>query len=404
MFLKKYKYIKNFFSLSISSKYKSEFDISINKINVTRAKITSIIFIVLEFMQLMFLLIIKRGSLLQKNNIYYGTMYILFLVAMIVYLIIFIKLGKNISKHTAGIRITGVTFAGIILLWCACISLFDQWSSGQIIVYTVAIISIAVTPIFEPVTLFFIYLTVQVIFCIFLPYFQKSSAILYSNYINSTTFLIIAWGISCMMYKKQVDDFNNRKIIQEKSDELRVVNHKLEKLSQTDGLTGIFNRAMFDKTIGLEWDRCRLNFIPLSLIMIDLDFFKAFNDNYGHQAGDKCLKKVAAALLACVKHSSDTVARYGGEEFAVILPHVEKEDALVLAEQMRKMVEELAIIHEYSSVSHHVTISLGVYTDIPSNAFSIEDFIRTTDKALYEAKVVRNRTVVAYTDMFDNNM
>lgn len=402
MFFKIFKLIRSFLLVSVSDKYKREFVIGINRINVTRAKITAITFIALEIMQLVVSFIIKRDGFLKKPDIYYGAMYILLLLVMIVYLVIFVKLENNVPEYGTSIRVAGVSFVSFILFWCAGISLLDQLSSGQIIVYAVAIISVAVTPIFEPVTLLLIYLTIHALFLVLVPYFQKSSGMLFGNYFNSTTFLIISWAISCMRYKKQVEDFNNRKIIQKKSDELKRVNkeleeanQKLEKLSQTDSLTGIFNRFMFDRTVKAEWDRCERYFIPLSLIMIDIDFFKAFNDNYGHQAGDDCIRQVAGVLSACARRSSDIVARYGGEEFAIILPHMKKESALEFAEQLRKKVEELAIPHTNSSISEYTTISLGVHTVVPSDASSIEQFIRTADKALYEAKKDRNNIVVA---------
>lgn len=396
------KLIRNFLFVSVPDKYKKEFLTSINEINVNRAKITSITFIVLEVMQFLLWGIMKKGSLLKKPNIYYGAMYILLLLTMIVYLLVFLKLATNISKHETSIWFAGISFITSILLWCAGISLLDQLSSGQIIVYTVAIIAIAVTPFFEPLTLLLIYLSIQALFIFLLPHFQKSIGILFGNYINSTTFIIISWAISCMRYKNQVAVFNNRKLIQHNSDELERMNkelaeanQKLEKLSQTDSLTGIFNRFVFDTKLKDEWDRCKRNFVQLSLIMIDIDFFKAFNDHYGHQAGDDCLKRVSLALSSCAKRSSDIVARYGGEEFAVILTYMNKESVLEFAENLKENVERLAIPHMYSSISEHITISLGVHTVIPSNASSIEEFIGTADKALYEAKKARNNIVVA---------
>ncbi|CEO89910.1 GGDEF domain-containing protein, partial [Syntrophaceticus schinkii] len=193
---------------------------------------------------------------------------------------------------------------------------------------------------------------------------------------------------------------NIKKIIQEKSDELERVNkeleeanQKLEKLSQTDSLTGIFNRSVFDRTIRAEWDRCKRHHSPLSLIMVDIDIFKAYNDNYGHQAGDDCIRWVAQSLRACVKRSSDIVARYGGDEFAVILPHVNRDTAVQFADQIRKKVLELAIPHPFSPVSPYLTISAGVQTLIPSDELSIEKLIRTADQALYEAKKEHNEVV-----------
>jgi len=129
--------------------------------------------------------------------------------------------------------------------------------------------------------------------------------------------------------------------------------------------------------------------------MVDIDFFKEINDSYGHQAGDCYIKLVADVLTATAKRSSDKVARYGGDEFVILLPHTNKENALYLAEQMRKGVEEKSVPHLSSDVSYHVTISLGINTIIPSDELSIDEFIRKTYKALYMAKEKRNCSVLA---------
>lgn len=241
------------------------------------------------------------------------------LVVMIAFFTIFTKLGADVAKHISCIRYTGIFFIGFILMWCAGISLLDQLTSGQVIVYVVAIIAIAITPFFEPVILFLVYLTIHSLFLIAMPYFQESAQLLLGNSLNTTTFVIMSWAISCMRYKKQAEDFNNKKILLKKNDELRLINmqlqeanQKLEIMSMTDGLTGIINRLSFDTTIKDEWNRCKRHSIPLSLIMVDIDFFKEFNDNYGHQAGDCCIKIIADVLTVHAKRSSDKVARYGG--------------------------------------------------------------------------------------------
>lgn len=178
--------------------------------------------------------------------------------------------------------------------WCAGISLLDQLTSGQVIVYVVAVISIAITPFYEPLRLFLLYLAVHSLFITVMPYFQESTQLLYQNSLNTTTFVIMSWAISFMRYKKQAEDFNNKKII----------------------------------------------------LKID--------------------------------------------EFVILLPYTDKENALNIAEQMRKGVEEKSVPHLYSGVSDHVTISLGINTIIPSDESSIDEFISNTDKALYMAKKRRN--------------
>jgi diguanylate cyclase (GGDEF)-like protein len=400
LFLKIFQLIKSLFVVSVAEQYKREFVLTVNEINVRRVKVTAITFIILEGILIIISLVKNKSDFFKQPDVYYSGMYVLLFIASILYLLVFIKLGKNIPASGTLIQVIGISFTCLLLYWCVGIALLDQLSYGQIIVYIVALISIAAVPFFPPLTVLLIFFSAQALFIAFMPYFQQSTEILYGNYINSTAFLIIAWVISCIRYISYVEDFEHKKIIQEKSDELERVNkeleeanQKLEKLSQTDSLTGIFNRSVFDRTIRAEWDRCKRHHSPLSLIMVDIDIFKAYNDNYGHQAGDDCIRWVAQSLRACVKRSSDIVARYGGDEFAVILPHVNRDTAVQFADQIRKKVLELAIPHPFSPVSPYLTISAGVQTLIPSDELSIEKLIRTADQALYEAKKEHNEVV-----------
>ena len=188
-------------------------------------------------------------------------------------------------------------------------------------------------------------------------------------------------------------------LLQSKDNELlrlKEVNLHLESLSSQDGLTGIPNRRNFDKFIKVNWKNSFREQQPLSLIMIDIDYFKVYNDNYGHLHGDYCLILVAKTLVSNIKRPIDLVARYGGEEFIAILPNTDKEGALFVAERMRKSIEKLAIKHEHSSVADCVTISLGVADIIPKPSDSIADFIHSVDNALYLAKQEgRNRVSYA---------
>lgn len=174
--------------------------------------------------------------------------------------------------------------------------------------------------------------------------------------------------------------------------ELREQNFKLESLSLSDGLTGISNRRNFDQYIQMCWKNCMRSGRPLSLIMADIDYFKAYNDNYGHLQGDECLIEVARTIASSCRRPMDLAARYGGEEFSVVLPDTDKDDALAIAERIRSAIEELLIKHEHSEVASHVTLSLGVYTLTPESPCSVEEFIDCADKALYNSKSTgRNR-------------
>lgn len=168
--------------------------------------------------------------------------------------------------------------------------------------------------------------------------------------------------------------------------QLKAANLELHRLASLDGLTQVANRRCFDESLNVEWRRMAREKMPLSLIMFDLDYFKRYNDTYGHQAGDACLQQVAAAVQAVLKRPADLLARYGGEEFVVILPNTSSEGAVHIAEQIQAAVRGLAIVHESSSISDHVTLSLGVACTHPVPNSSPTILIAAADKALYQAK------------------
>lgn len=167
-------------------------------------------------------------------------------------------------------------------------------------------------------------------------------------------------------------------------------------LTRMDGLTGIANRRYFDETLAMEWRRCAREMKPLSLILIDIDFFKRFNDFYGHQAGDSCLRQVASCLKAGFTRSHDLAARYGGEEFACILPDTPLEGAEAKAGLLLKAIKILNIVHEKTDVEEKlVTISLGVACTIPSPGSDSADLLLHADRMLYAAKAAGRATVKA---------
>ncbi|WP_434684932.1 diguanylate cyclase domain-containing protein [Pseudanabaena minima] len=179
-------------------------------------------------------------------------------------------------------------------------------------------------------------------------------------------------------------------------EELRCVTQKLEKLVNIDGLTHIANRRCFDDRLEQEWLRLCREKQPISLLLFDVDYFKRYNDAYGHQLGDECLVKLAQAAQVAVSRSTDLVARYGGEEFVIILPNTDLEGAIAVAERLHKSVQSLGIAHQTSDVSSVVTISLGLAALVPSLEKSPKDLINQADQALYRAKQKgRNQTAIA---------
>jgi diguanylate cyclase (GGDEF)-like protein len=167
---------------------------------------------------------------------------------------------------------------------------------------------------------------------------------------------------------------------------LQEANEELQALASTDSLTQLANRRQFDRHLEAEWQRLTREQRPLSLILCDIDYFKPYNDCYGHPTGDQCLTQVAQALTQTSRRPADLVARYGGEEFAVILPNTDTQGAYKVAYSMRQELAALAIPHEASSVSEYITLTMGIATIIPSRDSSPQDLLQAADLALYHAK------------------
>jgi len=168
--------------------------------------------------------------------------------------------------------------------------------------------------------------------------------------------------------------------------QLKIRTDMLEQLAMVDGLTGIANRRSFNENLDYEWKRAARSSRLVSLIMMDIDHFKAYNDNYGHGAGDDCLQRVAMALQTVLQRPSDMIARYGGEEFVALLPETDDMGAAEVAEAFRKAVANFSLPHAFSPVADHVTISLGHATRPASPDYPPRKLLESADQALYRAK------------------
>lgn len=184
--------------------------------------------------------------------------------------------------------------------------------------------------------------------------------------------------------------------LRETQAKLEEKNAELKKLSCMDGLTGIANRRRLDEFLQKECLRSVRDDSPLSVILIDIDFFKPYNDHYGHLAGDECLRKVARGMDEVVQRASDLVARYGGEEFSVVLPNTDLKGAIRIATELLEKIRALGVPHEYSKAADIVTISLGVVSRVACENLAPADLLNLADAALYEAKESgRNRYCIA---------
>ncbi|ERT08385.1 diguanylate cyclase domain protein [Lyngbya aestuarii BL J] len=185
-------------------------------------------------------------------------------------------------------------------------------------------------------------------------------------------------------------DISDRKRIEialrQREIELRQANQQLKQLSRTDPLTQVANRGYFETYLQQQWQRSTREEYPLSVILLDVDYFKRYNDTYGHPAGDYCLKQIAQSLKKSVQRPADLVARYGGEEFVIILVNTDEKGAVHIAEKIRAEIQNLNIPHRASEVSDRVTVSIGIRTGIPTSKPQPDTLIKQADEALYTAK------------------
>lgn len=199
--------------------------------------------------------------------------------------------------------------------------------------------------------------------------------------------------------KKQVE--KRIKELELRNQELELANEQLQILSSLDGLTGISNRRHFERLLTQEWRRNLRDRTPISIALMDIDFFKKYNDTYGHQAGDECLRQVASAIATIPNRPGDFTARYGGEEFVVLLTNTQLKGALKIGENIRSVIESLKIPHSTSDVCPYVTVSIGIVSVTPFELDNPYDFVNKADIALYGAKRNGRNKVQVYIESND---
>jgi diguanylate cyclase (GGDEF)-like protein len=198
----------------------------------------------------------------------------------------------------------------------------------------------------------------------------------------------IHWAVLRQRVRRLLEQANLRQQLEAANQQLAVVVKELQRLVSIDGLTQVANRRCLDEYLDQECRRSLREQIPISLVLCDIDFFKNYNDNYGHQEGDRCLQEVAQAISKATNRPADLVARYGGEEFAIVLPNTDEEGGMNVALRATEVVRSLQLVHEHSKVSNFVTISCGVATLTPWQNLQAQatHLLKAADRALYTAK------------------
>lgn len=402
----------------IPPEYQQSFLVELARFNIKRGKLFAAVIIGIEFI-LLLIDVLSRSVHTTFKFDWYAVMYIIMIVITGCLLLLFSHLEHNLNKespHVMALNLTLITYVTFLITWGAVISLQDQVLYGNIVAFLINMLVGSLIFYLKPTYQIIPQLIGSAVLLIGLPSFQPSFDILIGHYANLSIFLIFSGIIARTNYANYIQNFVSQKLIEEKSilltqindnllleiqsrkhaqKELEQANKQLKAISSLDALTGIPNRRKLDESLKEYWTKVVREKLPIAVMMIDIDFFKIYNDTNGHLAGDQCLQTVAEVINKC-RRDEDFAARFGGEEFIFIATGLTKEETLVLGETIRAEIEAQCLKHPFSSASPYVTASVGIHWLNPTSSDLVRETINKADQAMYQAKEEgRNRVVLA---------
>ncbi|GAA0179559.1 GGDEF domain-containing protein [Clostridium sediminicola] len=381
-------FVKKLF-VKIPEKYKEEFERETSLHNTKNC---------MQFSKVVFLfeVIIIAVSFMPMPKTFYGTtleyyriMYILLGVIILLYMFLFKTIRNGKIKKQITIQYIHLSYVVIGLLWGSGISILDQIYYHQIIVYLTFIVGISLVIFIKPYLLLYVYTVIQVLFMSMIYLMEDSKLQIFGHCLNTTIFITIGWFVSRHLYKDRLESFIKRKIIEEKNVELNKANKKLEELSSHDSLTGLYNRRKLNTILDEQWENSINKNIKLFMIMIDIDYFKKFNDTYGHIEGDRCIIEISNILKSFCRENGGFAARYGGDEFCLIFPGIQKNILESKIISLREKVRGLKLYNQLSPIDKYITISLGLYVGMAEKNIDPWSFVINADRDLYNNKLRR---------------
>ena len=389
-------WLKDVLFYRIPDEHKVPFESEIFRTNILSAKITALV-LLLSSLVLTIVYIIETDY----GHILFELIFITFFILTSVYYLILDRLSKNVDKYLRIIKTISCIYVELVLSCAAAFSAYHQDNAFCGILYMALVFVFCYCFYCESVKLLII-LGISQTFYLLVTFLKHGiSGTLVSSAILTWMYLAVSYILSRLSYRRKFYEYITKAIIQEKNEQLSRLNEELtetnlqlKKLSYTDSLTGLNNRRHMNEILQKEWERCRTEKRPLSLLMIDIDNFKALNDLFGHPVGDDCLQQIAALMKHILDDTGAVLARYGGEEFMVALPCTDESHAYNIAEQLRTGVEKHMFVWRGHGSEIQITISIGVASIVPDDEYSIDDLILSSDKSMYVAKKSKNKTIV----------
>ncbi|MFZ3131642.1 MAG: diguanylate cyclase [Desulfosporosinus sp.] len=382
--------------------------------NLRRGRIFAIMMIVFEL--IIAGLDISAAVFKVDSRFNFSSYLIMYLVMILINVIYLLSINSSKALTDKSLRQLGnleiglVAYITLIMSWGSIVSLMDQKIYGHLMAFMVNMIACSVVCFLDSKKMIIPYVCSVLMIFIGLPFFQSSSDVLVGHYVNLCVFIIISWLASRIIFVSYYSDYKSKRTLQKTNIilereikqnsvtnlKLAAANVQLNELALIDELTGIPNRRSFRNHIDIAFERYVNENSLLSILMIDVDYFKQFNDNYGHNEGDKVLRTVANQINSVVRHNMDFVARWGGEEFIYVAFNANAAESGKIAETIRRKVLELKIPHGFSENWGYISVSIGTATIEVRGKADVSKGIERADKALYLAKTSGRNCVKVY--------
>lgn len=371
---------------ALPQKMKRNFETEIASKNYKVERFVLPLILLIELFNMLHLLFFRGAGLNTYFNKIYFTMYAVLFGATQLFFAVQVSSRNRFTKR---LRLTGAAELAYVVLfafWCTGITILDQRSNNNIYAFLLGMLTIAMLIYLKPWKAVALFSVNQVLLFCFFTTFQPQPADNFGSYLNTSIISLMSICISVARYQGRLEDYRKQQVIALQNRKISDINRQLRALALTDELSGLYNRRYLDRMLSHKWKDCIRSSESLSVVMLDIDDFKKYNDRYGHQAGDQCITAIAEKIKLCFGQYSDFLLRYGGEEFTIILIGMDASQVLALVQGFCHCVEQLDIPHEDSTHASHITVSAGIFHGVPTPEMQTHDFIANADRALYRAK------------------
>lgn len=377
----------------IPQERKDGFDVEISRRNVQVSYAMLPLMLAFELYNIWRVFFLSEGLTTPANRCYFA-LYVLLALFSAAGLGVALTARRKVENHTR--LILGFTFAYLVFicLFGTGITLLDLRRTVDLMTYSNIVIGVSIFFYIRPWQQLLLLAGNHVLLWACIACLRPEAVNDAGALINSTFLVIVAIAMGMTRYYGRALDYKNRVLISEQNDKITQINAQLAEQVVTDTLSGLYNRRFLDKQLAQEWEDSARAGCCAALIMIDVDNFKNFNDEYGHQAGDECIRRIAGVMTDAIDHRTDYVVRYGGEEFAAVLFEATRERASAVAEDIRSRVEALGIENRHAPTGEVLTVSEGVCWAPLGAESRLDEYLSRADKALYRAKKQGKNRVV----------